>query len=104
MRWLVRLIYLVILIFFGLFGTLLINQEAVSVKFINWQSPEYDLFWWLLGSVLLGIFIGWLMSSTWLLRSKLNERRERKEKNQVKNELEAAQTQIAEQSDATSSA
>ena len=104
MRWLVRLIYLVILIFFALFGTLLINQEAVSVKFINWQSPEYDLFWWLLGSVLLGIFIGWLMSSTWLLRSKLNERRERKEKNQVKNELEAAQTQIAEQSDATSSA
>ena len=104
MRWLVRLIYLVILIFFGLFGTLLINQEAVSVKFINWQSPEYDLFWWLLGSVLLGIFIGWLMSSTWLLRSKLNERRERREKNQVKNELEAAQTQIAEQSDATSSA
>ena len=54
--------------------------------------------------MLLGIFIGWIMTSTWLLRSKLNERRERKEKNQVKNELEAAQTQIAEQSDTAGSA
>ena len=104
MRWLVRLVYLIVMIILFALGTLVVNQEPVAVEFVGWKSPEYDLSYWLLGSVLLGIFIGWIMTSTWLLRSQLNERRERKEKKQVKNELEAAQTQIAEQSDTAGSA
>lgn len=94
MRWLVRLVYLLILLICVAVATLVVNQEPVSVEFLGWVSPEYDLSYWLLGAVLLGIGIGWMMSSTWLLRLKLNERRERKEKTQAENQLRAAQAKI----------
>lgn len=99
MRWLVRLVYLFILLICVAIATLVVNQQPVAVEFLGWTSPEYDLSYWLLGSVLLGIGIGWMMSSTWLLRLKLKERRERKEKTQAISQLQAAQTQIDAQAE-----
>ncbi len=89
MRWVFRLVLGVILLSVIAFGTLAVNQQPVSLKFMKWETPEMDLFWYLLATLLFGIVIGWLLAGYSMFSLKLAERRERKQKLQAQTELDA---------------
>ena len=45
------------------FAALAVNQQQVALSFVRWQTPfTLSIFWWLLMSLLLGIFLGWSYS------------------------------------------
>ena len=94
MRWIFRLVLGVILLSVIAFGTLAVNQQPVSLKFMKWETPEMDLFWYLLATLLCGIFIGWLLAGYSMFSLKLSERRERKQKLQAQTELDSLKAQV----------
>ena len=55
-----------------------------------------DLFWYLLATLLCGIFIGWLLAGYSMFSLKLAQRRERKEKLQAQAERDALKSQAPE--------
>lgn len=89
MKWIYRLILGVIVLSLLAFGMLAVNQQKVSLEFLKWTTPELDLFWYLLATLVLGIMIGWLLAGYSMFSLKLAERRERKQKRQAQTELEA---------------
>jgi len=97
MRWVFRLVLGVILLSVIAFGTLAVNQQKVSLEFLKWKTPEWDMFWFLLAAFLFGLVIGWLLAAGSMFSLKLAERRERKQKLQAQNELDAikAETPVA---------
>ena len=89
MRWIFRLILGLIILSVIAFGLLAVNQQQVSLEFLKWRTPEMDLFWYLLITLVFGILIGWLLAGYSMFSLKLAERRERKQKRQAETELEA---------------
>jgi len=55
------------------------NSSAVALKFLDWQTPTLSLYWWLLGTLVTGIAIGWLAASVTVVRAKVAERRATRE-------------------------
>ena len=41
-----------------LFAVIAVNQEEVSIRFLNWRSPAWSLYWWLLIAFLAGAAVG----------------------------------------------
>jgi len=73
--WLGRLFWAVLAIVAFLFAALAVNQEAIALKFMVWQSPEWSVFWWLLLAFALGFGLG-LLGVAWVTaRLKLRNRR-----------------------------
>ena len=100
MRWIFRLLLVGVLLIVAAFGTLAVNQQKVSLQFLSYQTPELDLFWYLLGTLVLGMLLGWVLSGYAMFNLKMAERRERKLKLQAQTELDsvkaaAAQTESA---------
>lgn len=58
MKWFSRLFWLLLLIAaFGL-ALLTVNQQQVHLTFLNWQTPELSVFWWLLMAFGVGLTLG----------------------------------------------
>jgi len=89
MRWIFRLILGLIILSVIAFGLLAVNQQQVSLEFLKWRTPEMDLFWYLLITLVFGILIGWVLAGYSMFSLKLAERRERKQKLQAQTELDA---------------
>lgn len=89
MRWISRLITGLILLSVVMFGFLAVNQQQVSIEFLKWRTPEGDLFYYLVATLVLGILLGWLLAGYSMFSLKLAERRERKQKLQAQTELKA---------------
>lgn len=89
MKWFFRLIMGAVILALLAFGMLAKNQQQVSLEFLKWTSPEMDLYWYLLITLVLGIFIGWVLAGYSMFSLKLAERRERKQKLQAQTELDA---------------
>ena len=89
MRWISRLITGLIILSVILFGFLAVNQQQVSIEFLKWRTPEGDLFWYLVATLVFGILIGWTLAGYSMFSLKLAERRERKQKLQAQTELDA---------------
>ena len=89
MRWIFRLFLGLILLALIAFGFLAVNQQQVSLEFLKWRTPEGDLFWYLLATLVLGILIGWNLAGYSMFSLKLAEHRERKQKLQALTELDA---------------
>jgi len=87
MRWIFRLILIILSVI--AFGLLAVNQQQVSLEFLKWRTPEMDLFWYLLITLVFGILIGWVLAGYSMFSLKLAERRERKQKLQAQTELDA---------------
>ena len=100
MRWISRLILGIVLLSLIAFGMLAVNQQPVKLQFLKYSTPEMDLFFYLLATLVLGIFIGWLLAGYSMFSLKLAERRERKQKLQAITELEALKSQAATAEDA----
>lgn len=81
MGWLGRLFWAVLAIVAFLFAALAVNQDAIALKFMAWQSPEWSVFWWLLIAFGLGFGLG-LLGVAWVTaRLKLRNRRLNKQLN-----------------------
>ena len=58
-----------------LFALIAVNQEAVSIRFLVWRTPEWSLFWWLLIAFSAGLALGALASLPARIRGSLRQRR-----------------------------
>ncbi len=67
----------VILVALALVGALLWldNHTPVRLRFLNLESPELAVFWWLLVAFLGGVGVGFGLFSLGFVRGRLNERR-----------------------------
>ena len=51
------------------------NHTPVTLRFLNKESPELAVFWWLYTAFLIGALVGFVMCSLSFVRGKLHERR-----------------------------
>ena len=65
---------LVVLILFGMVLAI-DNHTPVTLRFLNKESPELAVFWWLYAAFLFGALVGFALCSLGFVRGKLQERR-----------------------------
>ena len=58
MTWLAKLFWVLLAVLLFFFAALAVNQEPVALKFLNWSTPEWSVFWWLLAAFGLGLLLG----------------------------------------------
>lgn len=77
MKWLKSALIAVVLLALVLIGLLLgvDNNTPIALRFLNKESPELPVLWWLFGAFLAGTLVGLLISALGRLRGKLGERR-----------------------------
>ncbi len=94
MKWVTNIVLLLLVIVFIGAGVLLRvdNPDPVSVRFLNFESPSIPVFWWLLGSLLAGVGVGFALAFVGFLRGKYTERQLRRELNLNKEELHRIRT------------
>lgn len=99
-----RLLYLVILLLalgcmlvLGLLGE---NQELVSLHLFQredgyiYETPEYSVFWWLLGAFGAGLLLGLLLLLIGNMKTALERRRLNKQLKRTDKELLALQAEV----------
>lgn len=55
LRWLAFVIFAMVVLIFGM---LAVNQESVSLRLLDWQTPEISVFFWLLAAFAIGLSAG----------------------------------------------
>jgi len=75
MSWLARLFWATLAIIVFFLAVLAVNQVPVTLRFLNWQTPEWSVFWWLLGAFLLGLLLGLLGITVLTTRLSLRNRK-----------------------------
>lgn len=88
--WLVRLFWGLLALGLFLLAALAVNQEPIALKFLNWQSPQVSVFWWLLGAFGLGLGLGLLGTLVANTRLRLLNRRLGKELTRAEKALDNA--------------
>ena len=71
---LAAVVILIVLILLGLVLGI-DNHTPVTLRFLNKESPELAVFWWLYAAFLLGALVGFALCSFGFVRGKLQERR-----------------------------
>lgn len=87
MTFLTRLLWALIALALFCFALLAVNQSQIALRFLNWQTPELSVFWWLLAAFVLGILLASLGCMLVSVRARLRQR-------QLRKELEAAQREL----------
>ena len=64
------------------------NETAVSLRFLQWQTPVISIYWWLLLSLFVGFLLGNLVSYTGSFKIRLSERKARRELVNTEQELQ----------------
>ena len=77
MTWLKAILFGIGLLALVLLGLLLgiDNHTAVSLRFLNKETPVLAVFWWLYAAFLIGVFAGLGICVGGLLRARIGERR-----------------------------
>jgi uncharacterized membrane protein YciS (DUF1049 family) len=70
------------------FALLAVNQGSIALRFLNWQTPEISVFWWLLAAFVLGLGCASLGYSVAAIRSRLRERSLNRQLEEFRRELE----------------
>jgi len=60
MKWISRLFWLLLLVAAFALALLTVNQQQVHLQFLDWQTPQLSVFWWLLIAFAVGITLGLL--------------------------------------------
>ncbi len=55
LRWLAFVIFAMVVLIFGM---LAVNQESVSLRLLDWQTPKISVFFWLLAAFAIGLSAG----------------------------------------------
>lgn len=82
LRWLAFIIFAIVVLVFGM---LAVNQDSVSLRLLDWQTPQISVFFWLLAAFALGLsagIVGMMLSGVKhrLERRKLNKTLETRNK------------------------
>lgn len=88
MKTLARLFWAALAIVLFCFALLAVNQAQVALRFLDWQTPEVSVFWWLLLAFLLGLVVAALGFGLASLRMRLRQRALNKELDASRRELE----------------
>lgn|SRR5690606_1608423 len=88
MKTLARLFWAALAVVLFCFALLAVNQTQVALRFLEWQTPEVSVFWWLLLAFLLGLFVAALGFGLASLRMRLRQRALNKELDAARRELE----------------
>jgi len=70
------------------FALLAVNQGAIALRFLDWQTPEISVFWWLLAAFVLGVACASLGCGLATVRSRLRERALVRQLEESRRELE----------------
>jgi len=70
MRNLIRIFWIALIILTFVIAILAIDQESISLRFLNWNTVTISAFWWLLAALVSGVFLGFLL----MLRPFLKQR------------------------------
>jgi uncharacterized integral membrane protein len=85
--WLAKIFWAVVAIIGFFLAALAVNQEPVALRFLDWQTPQVRVFWWLLGAFLLGLLLGLLGITVLATRLSLKNRKLVKQLGQAEQEL-----------------
>lgn len=88
MKTLARLFWAALAVLLFCFALLAVNQTQVALRFLDWQTPEVSVFWWLLLAFLLGATVAALGFGLASLRMRLRQRTLNKELDATRRELE----------------
>ncbi|MEM6710016.1 MAG: LapA family protein [Pseudomonadota bacterium] len=93
-----RLLYLVVglmamacMLVLGLLGQ---NQAAVSLRLLEYETPEYSVFWWLLAAFGAGLVLGLLILFINSTKNVFERRRFQKEAKQRDKRIEELTTEV----------
>ena len=81
MRSIVKLTIAILFVAVLLLGALAMidNQARVALHFLDWQTFQLSIYWWLLIALASGIFMGWIFASLGSLRRRVGMRQTRRE-------------------------
>ena len=68
------------------------NQTPVTMRFLNRESPEWPVFWWLCATFAGGVFLGVTLCAASLVRGRMNQRLLRRSLRQREAELDRLST------------
>ena len=60
MVWLLRFLLAALALAAFLLSALAVNQQAISLSFLTWQTPVVSVFWWLMCAFVGGLLFGLL--------------------------------------------
>ncbi|TDI92729.1 MAG: LapA family protein [Gammaproteobacteria bacterium] len=77
MRSFVRLIVAILFVAVLMLGALAMidNQARVALHFLDWQTLQLSIYWWLLIALASGFLMGWVFASLDTLRRRVGMRR-----------------------------
>ncbi len=87
MTFLRRLMVFAMLLIVALFCAVAVNQDAVSLRFLVWQTPQWSVFWWLLAAFVGGIALGLLFASFVSVKGNFEKRTLKKDLARSQSEL-----------------
>ena len=89
MKWISRLFWFLLLAAMFLLALLTVNQQKVELTFLDWQTPELSVFWWLLIAFGVGLSLGLIAAMINSTKHSLRHRRANKELKARDKELDA---------------
>lgn len=91
LKWLSRIIFIFILLFFLVVGIFFAvrNPQLIALDFIIWQSPEFSISLYLLFAFAFGAFVAIIASSIVLVRAETDVRVLRKRNTLMQKELDS---------------
>ncbi len=81
-------IFIVIIIFIVLGFALQNQNQPVSIKVIQWQSPILPVYWFLYASFILGLLFWFVISTINIIRIKTDNRKLKKDIQKLRKELD----------------
>jgi uncharacterized membrane protein YciS (DUF1049 family) len=83
-----KLLWAVAAVVLFAFALLAVNQGHIALRFLDWQTPEVSVFWWLLAAFMLGVLCASLGYGIAAVRSRLRERSLNRQLEESRRELE----------------
>ena len=92
MNALAKLIWAMIALLLFSFAALAVNQSAVPLRFLVWETPRISLFWWLLLAFVGGFVLASFGYGLVSLRARLRRRKLDRRLNEAEQELQRLRT------------
>lgn len=90
MRWLWRLVLILAFVVAALISAVAFmdNADAVSLRFLEWQTPLVSIYWWLLLALTIGFVSGSVVLYAMSVKLRVSERKFRRELVTTQRELQ----------------
>ena len=69
-----------------------VNQDPVQLRFINWTTPAWSVFWWLLAAFTLGGIMGFILAYLTTFKTHMERRRLQRSVKEQASEIQRLKT------------